>query len=86
MLLEFSTELDELVYIANDIEKLVKSGIPKSEIAVITKKNATLETLAKLLLEKRIPVMLSKDEDIFADEAVSLLISMLEYIDSIRSG
>ena len=54
MLLEFSTELGELVYIANDIEKLVKSGIPKSEIAVITKKNATLETLAKLLLEKHI--------------------------------
>ena len=86
MLLEFSTELDEIVYIANDIEKLVKEGVPKNEIAVITKKNATLETLAKLLLEKRIPVMLSKDEDIFADEAVNLLISMLEYIDSIVSG
>ncbi len=50
---------------------------------MITKKNATLETLAKLLLEKGIPIALSKDEDVFEDEAVNLLTSMLEYIDSI---
>ena len=82
-LLECATELDELVTVVTDIERLVTEWVPRREIAVITKKNATLETLAKLLFEKHIPVALSKDEDVFEDEVVSLLISMLEYIESI---
>lgn len=69
--------------IANDIERLVQEGIPKNEIAIITKKNSTLENLSKLLLEKHIPVALSKEENVFDDDIVALLVNMLVYIESI---
>lgn len=82
-LCEFETEVDELVYIANTVESLVISGIKKSEIAIITKKNATLELLSKLLLDKQIPVALSKDENIFTDEVIALIVNILEYTASL---
>lgn len=84
--LTFETELDELAYIAEDIASYIWDGVPPSEIAVITKKNSTLELLAKLLIEKHIPVSLSKEENIFSDEAIVLLTKMLEYIDSIAQN
>ncbi len=79
----FPDELSELVSIATDIEQLIHDGVPHNEIAVITKKNGTLENLAKLLLEKHIPVALSKEENVFDDDIVALLIQMLVYIESI---
>ena len=84
-LYRFSTELEELVWVVEDIEKLVRDGTHPRDIAVITKKNETLEYIGKLLLARRIPVYLSKEEDIFADEIVSLIADMLLYIDSLSS-
>lgn len=85
-LLSFENEFSELAHVADTIEQLIASWVAKKEIAVITKKNATLETLSKLLLAKGIPVALSKEENIFADEAVALLVMMLEYTSSIVWG
>ncbi len=84
-LYHFSTELEELVWVVEDIERLVRDGTHPRDIAVITKKNETLEYIGKLLLTRRIPVYLSKEEDIFADEIVSLIADILLYIDSLSS-
>lgn len=84
--LQFQTELEELTWVASDIEKQIQSGVPPREIAVITKKNSTLELVAKLLLEKGIPVALSKDENIFENEIIRIIVIILSYIDSIARG
>jgi superfamily I DNA/RNA helicase len=43
----FKNELEELSWIIDDITEKVQSGTPAQEIAVITKKNKTLELIAK---------------------------------------
>lgn len=82
----FENEAEELVWIADDIAKTIESGILSNEIAVISKKNKTLENLAKVLLSKGIPVALSRDEDIFDSEEVRLVDEILEYLVSLRGG
>lgn len=79
----FATEAQELIWVANDIERLVQIWVPPGEIAVITKKNSTLEYVAKLLLARHVPVSLSKEENIFSDEVITLIIHILIYIDSL---
>lgn len=87
----FDTELEEIDYISREIAQIIEKnqGNPQfrlSDIAVITKKNATLELIAKALLAKHIPAELSKDENIFANEVVMLIKNILLYISSLRSG
>lgn len=82
----FETEADELTWVAADIERAIADGFPAEEIAVITKKNKTLENLAKVLLSKRIPVALSRDENIFDSEEVRLVDEILEYLVSLRGN
>ena len=62
----------------------MKNGSKKETIAVITKKNLFLEILAKSLLSRGISVSLSKDMDIFEDEAVLLVTHILLYLDSLH--
>mgnify|MGYP003762728219 FL=1 len=45
--IRFKNELEELSWIIEDIEAQIQSGIQPNEIAVITKKNKTLELIAK---------------------------------------
>lgn len=79
----FENELEEASWIIDDIEEKIQNGIQPHEIAVIAKKNKTLELLSKWLLEKKIPVVLSKEESIYEDEAVIFLIEMLRIIASL---
>jgi superfamily I DNA/RNA helicase len=43
----YDTELHELAAIVSDIGEIIKSGIEPQDIAVIVKKNKSLELLAK---------------------------------------
>ena len=81
----FESEAEELSWIADDIMRTIETGVLPNEIAVISKKNKTLENLAKVLLSKRIPVILSRDENIFDSEEVRLVDEILEYLVSLRS-
>lgn len=80
---EFSTELEEMSWVAHDIQTQIIKGVSPEDIAVITKKNHTLEMIAKLLLSMNIPVCLSKEENILEHEAIRLIINMILYIESL---
>jgi DNA helicase II / ATP-dependent DNA helicase PcrA len=82
--LKFKNELEEISWIIDDITSKIEMGIPANTIAIITKKNKTLELIAKWLLEKDIPVSLSKDESIFDTESIQIVISILKIIDSLN--
>jgi len=82
--LKFKNELEEISWIIDDIASQIESGVPANNIAIITKKNKTLELIAKGLLEKNIPVSLSKDESIFDTESIQLIINILKVIDSLN--
>ncbi|MCH8518330.1 ATP-dependent helicase [Candidatus Gracilibacteria bacterium] len=76
----FETELDEIVYIRQDIEKKIASGVAPQDIAVITKKNKSLEIIAKNLLDAGIPVSVSKEESLFELEEMKLLSDILKLL------
>jgi superfamily I DNA/RNA helicase len=74
---KFRNELDEISWMVNDIEAQIQDGVRPCDISIITKKNKTLELIGKALLQKNIPVNLSKDESIFESDEISLLIHIL---------
>ena len=82
----FRNELEEQVWIIEDIASKIADGVAPENIAIITKKNKTLELYTKWLLEKGIEVVLSKDESIFEDESIMLVIHILELIDSMNGS
>lgn len=85
---EFHTELEEISFIIEDIKKIIEQEknnekFSLSEIAIISRKNDILERAGKLLLSENIPVFLSKDENIFENEAINILIKMLVFLESL---
>jgi len=87
---QFETELQEITWVAKEITEIVEHeknnpDFSLSDIAIITKKNSTLEAIGKALLEENIPIELSKDENIFDNEVVILVKNMLLYIHSLRT-
>ncbi len=82
----FQNELYEFSWIIEDIASQVFSGVHPNEIAIITKKNKTLELIAKWLLEKWISVSLSKDESIFDSESIVLVLNILRLLDTLEGS
>jgi DNA helicase II / ATP-dependent DNA helicase PcrA len=82
----FRNELEEISWIVEDVETKIQAGALPHEIAIIAKKNKTLELIAKWLLEKNIGVNLSKDESIFDAEEIILLLDILRLLSSLDSS
>lgn len=81
----FDTELYEISYIVQDIKSKIESGVAPEDIAIIVKKNKSLETLAKWLLWAWIPVSMSKSESIWEDEIIILIRNILKYLSSLNT-
>lgn len=87
---QFNTELWEIEYISQAIKNIIKSeennkNFSLSDIAIISRRNSTLENIGKFLLTQKIPVQLSRDENIFDDEVIILLVQILTYIYSLKT-
>jgi DNA helicase II / ATP-dependent DNA helicase PcrA len=80
---KFQNELEEISWIVDDICEQISDWVPAREIAIITKKNKTLELIGKWLLEKNIAINLSKDESIFESDEITLLINILRLLDAL---
>ena len=78
--LHFTTELAEISYIVDDIEKKIAAWIAPQDIAIITKKNKSLDIFTQALLQKNIPVSASKEESLFELEEMRLLVSFLKLL------
>ncbi len=79
----FKNELEEISWIVDDIAWKIVAWENPNDIAIITKKNKTLELIAKWLLEKGIWVNLSKDESLFDNEIIILIVQILRFLDSL---
>ena len=79
----FHNEIEEYSWIAEDIFQKIESWEKPQDIAIITKKNKSLELLAKVLLNKNIPVHVSKEESLFDVPEVQIIIQILRLLDSL---
>ncbi len=71
------TELDELYFVADHIQKYLDDGEDPKNISVISPKHSYLQDLSTILQAKKIPVAYEKKQNIFAIPEVSYLISLL---------
>lgn len=82
---EFPTILEELVWIAENIQKKLKDGVPASEIAVIARKHKTLELTAKVLDYFGIPVSYERKKKLLEQNHIKELITILKFINTIAT-
>ena len=82
---KFQNEFLETTWIVKDIVEKIKNGIPPEEIAVITKKNKSLELIGKWLLEKGISVSMSRTESIWESEIIILIVNIIKYLQSLTT-
>jgi ATP-dependent exoDNAse (exonuclease V) beta subunit len=67
----------------SQIQAQIEDGVNPKDMAVIVKKNKSLEVIGKALLEKNIPVSMSKSESIWENEVIALIVKIVRYIDSL---
>ncbi len=80
----FDSELYEINFIVQDITTKIAAGILPQDIAIIVKKNRSLEIFSKALLSLGIAVSMSKSESIWEDELIILIRNILKYLDSLN--
>ncbi|MBP9779384.1 ATP-dependent helicase [Candidatus Gracilibacteria bacterium] len=81
----FDTELHEISSIVQDIKNKIDSGVQAEEIAIIVKKNKSLENIAKGLIREGINVSMSKSESIWEDEIIILIRNIIKYLHSLNT-
>ncbi len=76
----FTETVQENNFIVNKIEELRKDGVKLSEIAVLARKNTNLDEFARLLKQKGIPFVLSKQKNAFEVPSFIQTYSLLKLI------
>src|SRR5581483_3548224 len=76
----FPSELAQYSWIAEEVSRLIKSGTPPEEIAVIAPRHRYLERLMPYLGEKHIPVAYERRENILEAPLIVALTTMAELV------
>ena len=80
--IEFLSSDQEYSFVADKISELVKSGVKQNEIAVISYKTKYFEPLLPYLKEhEEIKIAYEKRDDLFLDDKIHQIISIIRYID-----
>ncbi len=82
--INFASQIAEFSWIAEEISKLIKNGIPANEIAVIAPKHKILQALSPYLKNRNVPIKYDKRENILEDKVVLQLIKISKLVLAIR--
>ncbi|MFQ5493638.1 MAG: ATP-dependent helicase [Candidatus Dojkabacteria bacterium] len=74
------SESEEGYFIAQEIGKLITSGTPPEEIAIIYRNNRDADDLADKLHHENIPYVVERGEDILGNRIIRNIISVLSYL------
>ena len=84
---EFLTSEMEYAFVARQIAGLIKSGVPLSEIAIISYKTKYFMPLLPFLKEyPEVKIAYEKKDNLLDDEKIHELLSLARYIDELASG
>lgn len=83
---EAKSDAAQFAWTARHIKKLLASGVPASEIAVLAPQHKHLEPLLPFLRQEGIPVRYEKRENVLDDPAVTQLLRMSELILTLAMG
>lgn len=82
----FRSEEEEYVYVAKEIAKLLKGGVPAKEIAVISREHKGLTTLLPYLDKEHVPYTYTRKENVFDEQHVRELIVLCRFLASVSTG
>ena len=71
---EFAKPDEELYFLAHDIQRHIKDGIPAEEIAVLYRENRDAGSIARALEKLGVPYAIESDQDIMSDSDIRKLL------------
>lgn len=77
---EFPACEAEYFWIANEIRKLIDAGTSPSDIAIIAPKHKNIAPILPYLKAQSIDVTYEKRDDVLADEKISMLVELAQFI------
>jgi DNA helicase-2/ATP-dependent DNA helicase PcrA len=80
----FASQVAEFAWVAEEITKLVQSGVPAEEIAVIAPRHKILQDFSPYLKQQNVPIWYEKRENILEEEVVSWLVKIAKLVLAIR--
>lgn len=83
---EFISDAAQHQWIASEINRLIKGGMPASEIAVLAPKHKYLEALLPYLSSRQLPVRYERRENILEDPLVRQLEQMSRLVTALAEG
>jgi len=79
----FETSVHEMSFVASEIRRILDSGTPASDIAVISSKHKILENLVPFLSLQNIPVNYERKQNVLEEPHVRELIQMTRFVSSL---
>ena len=83
---EFDGQANEYAWVAEQVKKLISSGVKADEIAVLAPKHRLLEGIVPFLAADQTPIAYEKREDILQTPLMRSFRSMIELIIAARDG
>ena len=81
---EFNSQAAENGWIADEIARQIKAGVPANEIAVLAPKHIILETLVPFLNKRGVPVTYEKRENIFETPIVQSILLICSFLQAAK--
>lgn len=83
---EFTSDAAQNSWLAAEISRLIKQGIPASEIAVLAPRHKYLEALLPYLARQKLPVAYEKREDVLEEPKILMLEQMARLVLALQAG
>jgi len=83
---EYESDVAERAGVAEQISKLVKSGVEPGDIAVLAPKHRFLEALVPFLQDKNVPLSYERREDILQAPVIRQLLTMSRLVLALGAG
>lgn len=80
---ELETSELEVIWLADEIQRLAKSGVPLSDIAVISRRHTELQSLVPHIYQRGIPVTYEKQEDVLQAQHIQELLTIIRAVQAL---
>lgn len=75
-LVSFDSKQQEIVWVAEEIERMIQDGVSAEEIAILYRNNAHAFPLLEILAKKGIQAVVESDQNLFEDEDIVQLLDL----------
>ena len=82
----FNTKEEELLFVADEIKKLLDKGVKAEEISIISRRHRELQEILPYLDDVSVPYNYERKESVFDQKHIAELILICEFLETVSSG